>query len=156
MRVRQRTYMHGARPTRPAEVHPGDQRETAGSRHPYALGRAHETAVRGRLERRGWLVRRSYASKGIEDLLAFRGNVLLLIQCKRTGGISSDEWNRLYGLAEEFGAVPVVTFKSGDRDVAFMRLDGRREFRAHGRPWTEVDPATLEPVPVQLAVALAA
>lgn len=145
-----------------------------GGRTPYRLGRDFERAIRGRLERRGYFVMRAYGSKGKIDLLAVTkatvvvdlpDNVLgdpervevpltrtLGIQCKRRGDIGSTEWNALFDLCAEYGIMPVVAVKASERTVAFYRLDERRIPRKPGRPWTEVDPATGEPLPEQLTL----
>lgn len=48
----------------------------------YRKGRNFEYFVKKLLESQGWFVRRSYASKGIFDLLAFKDGVKWGIQCK--------------------------------------------------------------------------
>lgn len=113
---------------------------------------------------------RASLSKGKIDLLAVKahpsgyGNdehgfvnpvshLVLGVQCKRRGSISSTEWNELFDLCEPYGITPVVTMKTGERTVGFYRLDDRREPRRQGRPWTEIDPATGEATPVQMPLA---
>lgn len=136
-----------------------------GGKSPYRLGRDFERATRGRLERRGYFVMRAQGSKGKIDLLAVKAlgrddllphpqtHIVLGVQCKRRGDIGSAEWNELFDLCRPYGIVPVVTMKTGERTVGFYRLDERRAPRKPGRPWTEIDPETGEPVPVQLAIA---
>ncbi len=147
-----------------------------GGRSPYRLGRDFERATRGRLERRGYFVMRSSLSKGKIDLLAVkavdrlvcidtldehgrqiteriaagRAHIVLGVQCKRRGDIGSAEWNELFDLCEPYGITPVVACKTGERTTAFYRLDERRVPRKQGRPWTEIDPETAEPLPVQM------
>lgn len=109
---------------------------------------------------------RAQGSKGKIDLLAVKPrptpsgvvwrdprHIVLGVQCKRRGDIGSAEWNELMDLCEPFGIMPVVTMKTGERTVGFYRLDERREKGRQGRPWTEIDPATGEPLPAQLALA---
>src|SRR5947209_8228354 len=80
----------------------GETGKTETGRTPYQLGKKFETAIRGRLQRRGYFVMRAYASKGKVDLLAVgpptaaKGVAALFIQCKRRGVIGSKEWNELY------------------------------------------------------------
>lgn len=134
-----------------------------GGKSPYRLGRDFERATRGRLERRGYFVMRASLSKGKIDLLAVKRvdegayaewhHLVLGVQCKRRGTISSTEWNELIDLCEPYGITPVVTMKTGERTVGFYRLDARRERGRPGRPWTEINPETAEPVPVQMALA---
>lgn len=113
---------------------------------------------------------RAHGSKGKIDLLAVKrltvkvtfdvydvqhvaATMALGVQCKRRGTISSTEWNELIDLCEPYGIMPVVTMKTGERTVGFYRLDARRERGRPGRPWTEINPETAEPVPVQMALA---
>lgn len=146
---------------------------STGGKSPYRLGRAFEQAVRGRAQRRGYFVMRATMSKGKIDLLCVKGTVetlervgdelraaamyvVLGIQCKRRGSISSSEWNELIDVCEPHGIMPVVAvkvFETGANSVAFYRLDQRREFGKRGRPWTQIDLATGEPLPVQTTLA---
>ena len=125
------------------------QSAKGGGKSPYQLGRAFEGAVRGRLQRRGYFVMRSHASKGKIDLLACgpacvaRGISGLFIQAKRRGQISSAEWNEVWEIAQRHGGWAVVVTKLSERTVGFYRLDGPREARRKGRPWTLIDPADL-------------
>jgi Holliday junction resolvase len=120
-----------------------------GGKSPYALGKAFEMAIKGRLERRGYFVMRAAASKGKVDLLAVgpacveRGISALMIQCKRRGQISSAEWNEVYEIGAAHGGWPVVTMRLSKQTVGFYRLDALREPRRPGRPWTMFDPRDL-------------
>lgn len=137
---------------------------STGGKSPYRLGRAFEQAVRGRAQRRGYFVMRATMSKGKIDLLCVKKVIFdtatqtitpcmaLGIQCKRRGSISSTEWGELMDVCEPHGIMPVVAvkvFETGANSVAFYRLDQRREFGKRGRPWTQIDLATGEPLPVQ-------
>ena len=127
-----------------------------GGKSPYRLGRAFEQAVRGQLERRGYFVLRAHMSKGKVDLLAVhKGFPVLFVQCKRTGSIGSAEWNEVYRLAETAGAWPVVAMRPSPRKTAYYRIDGPREPRKPGRPWSEFNPTdcSLIPSPLRLSVA---
>lgn len=143
-------------PERTARALEGNER---GGSTPYRRGRDFERAVRQQLERRGYFVMRSTMSKGPVDLLAVgpltarAGISGLFVQAKRTGEISSVEWNVLFELARRFGGWPVVAFRPSDRKTAYYRLDARREYRAQGRPWVAFDPGTLVDVQQPLAAA---
>lgn len=123
--------------------------KTTSGRTPYQLGRAFEGAIRGRLQRRGYYVMRSHGSKGIIDLLAVgrpcleKGVVALFIQCKRRGSIGTEEWNKLYELAQEYDAWPVMCQKLSEKTVGFYRLDESRAPRSPKKPMTLFDPADL-------------
>ena len=127
----------------------GETGKTETGRTPYALGKAFEGQIRGRLQRRGYFVMRAYASKGKVDLLATgrptaeHGLSGLFVQCKRRGAIGSAEWNALYEIAAEYGGWPVVAMKLSERTVGCYRLDAPREPRRPGRPWTLFDPRDL-------------
>lgn len=140
---------------------------STGGKSPYRLGRDFERAIRGRLERKVYFVMRAHGSKGKIDLLAVKvnpaanthgqpaGHIVLGVQCKRRGDIGSAEWNELMDVCEPHGIMPVVAvklFESGKDSVAFYRLDERRIPRKPGRPWTLIDHATGEPLPVQTAM----
>lgn len=74
----------------------------------YQLGYGFERRVIVVLESMGYYVLRSSGSKGLADLIAVRKGSVLFVQCKRSGKISSSEWNALYELATKHGADPVV------------------------------------------------
>jgi hypothetical protein len=105
---------------------------------------------------------RAYGSKGKIDLLAVKRvdngayaewhHIVLGIQCKRRGDIGSTEWNELIDLCEPYGIMPVMAVKASERTVAFYRLDEKRIPRKPGRPWTQIDPETGEPLPEQMSV----
>jgi hypothetical protein len=82
-------------------------------------------------------------------------HIVLGVQCKRRGDIGSTEWNELFDVCAAFGITPVVAtkpFETGKDSVAFYRLDDRRVPRKPGRPWTAIDIATGEPLPIQTAL----
>lgn len=58
----------------------------------YNAGRDFEYKVMAFLRERGWIVKRAYASKGIFDLIAYKGKIRWGIQCK---SLSSNN-NKLY------------------------------------------------------------
>lgn len=163
-----RAQRFGRVPTKPRPNADG----STGGKSPYRLGRDFERAIRGRLERKSYFVMRAHGSKGKIDLLAVKGTIetlervgdelrasstyiVLGVQCKRRGDIGSAEWNELMDVCEPHGITPVVAvklFESGKDSVAFYRLDERRIPRKPGRPWTLIDHATGEPLPVQTAM----
>lgn len=91
----------------------------------YASGTRFEHKTKSDLTDNGYAVMRAAGSKGSTkaDLAAFKPGQLLLVQCKRTGNISTAEWNRLVEVAAWVGAVPVVA-ENGPRGrgVAYWRL----------------------------------
>jgi Holliday junction resolvase len=124
-----------------------------GGASPYKLGRAFEVSVRGQLERRGFWVMRSYASKTKVDLVAVgKDRPVLFIQCKRRGDIGSAEWNALLEIAETHGGWAVVALRPAERKTAYFKLDAARVPRRQGRPWTPIDPRDCSALPLALAV----
>lgn len=114
-------------------------------------GTLFERECRVDLERQGFVVIRSAASKTGVDLVALgnpttpvcgfpalesgRGEVWL-VQCKTNGRFDHGEWNALYTLAFNCGAVPILACreKEGRRLVpAFYVLTGPRT--PHSRTW---------------------
>lgn len=165
-----RRYGARGRPLVPTKAitNPDGSKKSGSS--PYKLGRAFEGAIKGRLIRRDYFVMRAYGSKGKIDLLAVKATVttvergpylaktlathiVLGVQCKRRGDIGSTEWNELFDLCAAHGIMPVVAVKASERTVAFYRLDAKRIPHKAERPWTEIDPATGEPLPEQMALA---
>ena len=113
-----------------------------GGKTPYKRGRDFEYSVKQQLERRGYFVMRSAASKGKIDLLAVgKHRPALFVQCKRMGQISSGEWNEVFEIATAAGGWPVLAVRSSPRTTAYFRLDGPREYRKRTKPLTQFDPA---------------
>jgi Holliday junction resolvase len=112
-----------------------------GGSAPKRIGTRFEYAIKLQLERRGYFVMRSYSSKGPVDLLAIgKDRPPLFIQAKRTGLISSTEWNTVWSLATEHGAWPVLAMRESPNTTSYFRLDAPREFRKRARPMTRFDP----------------
>lgn len=99
----------------------------------YRLGVALEYRVKALLERDGYYVVRSAASKGVVDLAAMKPRQLLLVQCKRSGALPPAEWNELYDLAASLGAVPVMAVK-GLRRTELYRLTARKDGSRRRQP----------------------
>lgn len=85
----------------------------------YKRGRAFEYRVKKHFERMGYYVKRSYASKGAEDLIAIKSvdlaklSTVLLIQCKNLKvekSLSKTEQDNLKKLAKQTGAIPLHVF----------------------------------------------
>lgn len=90
----------------------------------YVNGRAFEYRVKSDLEKRGYYVKRSYASKTVVDLLAYKHPDGLFVQCKRgTAKMSIPEWNELYTAALEYGGKPILA-ESPDKGIDYIELTG--------------------------------
>ena len=93
----------------------------------YALGRSFEYSVRDCFKNKGYYVMRSAQSKGIADLIALRDGDAIMIQCKRGGAISGEEWNAVYNEASRVGAIPIVAERPTGRGVRLYRLESEKK-----------------------------
>jgi hypothetical protein len=93
----------------------------------YAQGTRFEHKVRDDLAANGYEVVRAAGSKGSSkiDLLAIKPGQMLFIQCKRTGVIGPDEWNRVHEVAGWVSALPVLAANGPlGRGVTYVLLLG--------------------------------
>lgn len=74
----------------------------------YKRGRNFEYRVKKDMEKRGYLVLRSPASKSPVDLYCIKRNELVFIQCKLHGQIGVSEWNAFFNLSQSVGALPIL------------------------------------------------
>lgn len=96
----------------------------------YKKGRQFEYRVRNYYEKLGYYVRRSYASKGIEDLIAIKArnpitSEVLLIQCKHNRKyipLSKKEKNNMLKLATKTGGIPIHAYSDEKGHIAFSYL----------------------------------
>lgn len=89
-----------------------------------------ETSAKGMLERRGYYVVKSFASKGALDLLAVGlGRPPLMVQAKKDGALPFEEWNLLYDTAVAHGCWPVLVRRppGESKGALWFRLAGRKE-----------------------------
>jgi Holliday junction resolvase len=100
----------------------------------YRLGRHFEYRTRDLLRDAGYFVMRSPRSLSIVDLVAIKTGRVVFIQCKRSGGISSTDWNKLFDLAASVGAVPVLAECSTGRGTCLWRMTGRKDGVKRAQP----------------------
>lgn len=102
----------------------------------YAQGRQFEYKVRDYLVEHGFFVIRSAGSKGVVDLVAFKTKEILFIQAKRTGILPPHEWNSLYWLATDLGAVPLMAQEPSGRgqSVQLFILQAPKTGRGERQP----------------------
>lgn len=74
----------------------------------YQRGRDFEYRVKKDMEKRGYLVLRSPASKSPVDLYCIKQSGLVFIQCKLHGQIGVPEWNAFFNLCKSVGALPIL------------------------------------------------
>lgn len=96
----------------------------------YKRGRRLEYRVKQYYEKLGYYVRRSYASKGIEDLIAIKArdpltSEVLLIQCKHNRKyipLSKKEKTALMQLSVKTGGIPVHAYSDEKGHIQFSYL----------------------------------
>ena len=91
---------------------------------PYKLGRSLEYGVAAAFRKAGYWTIRAAQSRGEADIVAIRHGEVVLIQCKRGGSISSEEWNTLYLLSIKLDAVAVVADRKTGRGINYILLTG--------------------------------
>ncbi|MCK4513000.1 hypothetical protein KAW64_14740 [bacterium] len=107
----------------------------------YRIGRAFEYRTRDDLKKRGYFVMRSPRSGSPIDLVAIKPEVVLFIQCKRSGQIGVKEWNEVYDLAASVEAVPVLTDRpDSGRGVRYWRMTGRKDGSKRPQPRELLEP----------------
>lgn len=74
----------------------------------YQRGRNFEYRVKKDMEKRGYLVLRSPASKSPVDLYCIKRGELVFIQCKLRGQIGVPEWNEFFTLSKSVEALPIL------------------------------------------------
>lgn len=108
---------------------------------PWRKGWQLEDRVRKDLTRCGYVdVVRSPLSRGPADITATRADVRVCVQCKSANYCSPAEWNALYQLAEQRGAVAVIAGKDPHGHLVYHVLTGPKTTRGR-QPWQHFDPA---------------
>jgi Holliday junction resolvase len=103
----------------------------------YADGTRFEHKTRAHLADNGYEVIRAAGSKGSTkaDLVALKPGQLLLVQCKRSGTLPPDEWDRLVEVAGWVGAIPVLAANGlKGRGVVYTRLLAPKRRGARTQP----------------------
>lgn len=92
----------------------------------YARGASFERLVGAKLAADGYRVLRAAGSHGKADVIALKRGQVVLVQCKLTGptGVSPAEWNELYELATEVGAIALVAHRPARGRVEYLRITG--------------------------------
>jgi Holliday junction resolvase len=96
----------------------------------YRRGARFEYQCRDELMEAGWFVIRAAGSHGAADLVALRGNDVLLIQCKVGKDLlSAKDRMILVGLSRITVAKPVLAYRPGRGRIEWLELDfdGQRD-----------------------------
>jgi Holliday junction resolvase len=108
----------------------------------YARGATFERSVAAKLAADGYWVARAAGSHGKADIVGLKRGQVLLVQCKLSGpgGVSPAEWNELYAIAEQVGAIALVAHKPARGRIEFLRMTavktGVKGTRPPCEPWT--------------------
>lgn len=100
----------------------------------YRLGRQVEYRVRDYMKAQGYVAMRSPASKSPIDIIAIKPGQVLFIQCKRGGSLPPKEWNAIFDLAQEAGAIAVMAETPYPRCLRFWRLLARKDGSKRRQP----------------------
>jgi Holliday junction resolvase len=110
----------------------------------YARGNYAERRTADTLRGDGYAVWQSRGSKGPADLIAVKVGEILLVQVKSgTTPIGGSQWNALYQLARQIGAVPVVADWPKRGKLRLRRITG--EHLERKQTWPAI-PFTLDQI----------
>lgn len=104
----------------------------------YKRGYLFESTIAGQLRQDGYFCVRSGGSHGVADVVALKPGQVLLIQAKIDGELPAAEWNELFAIALQIGAVPLLAWRPKRGVLEYRRLTGLRVVRGE-RPsqvWT--------------------
>lgn len=79
----------------------------------YVSGSNFERRVKKEYIQHGWIALRAAGSHGIVDVIAVKGGIIELIQCKTGGVISTEDLMELVNAAEIAGGTPKVAYRVG-------------------------------------------
>lgn len=107
----------------------------------YKVGRSFEYATKKDLEKYGYIVMRSPASKTPADLVAIRAGEIVFVQCKLHGAMGVKEWNEFIDYSEKGGATPVMAQRSQTgRGITYSLLTAKKDGSRKRQPMTEWKP----------------
>jgi Holliday junction resolvase len=99
-------------------------------------GRDVEHAARRLLTEAGYWTHRSAGSKSAVDIIAMKPGQVLFVQAKRSGTLGPAEWNELWRLSVQLGAVAILARRKGPRtaSVEFMELTAPKDGTQRRQP----------------------
>lgn len=115
-----------ARVSRPQRRHVFSQRRQATERQErmtaYQIGVTFERKIQHYLQELGYFALRSPGSKSKIDVIAIKPHQVLFIQCKRDARLDPNEWNDLFAIASNCGAIPLIASKAFRKPILFEQL----------------------------------
>jgi Holliday junction resolvase len=101
----------------------------------YKRGRDFEYRTKRLLEKKGYVVVRSYASRTPADLTATKDGKTIFIQCKLRGDFPVKEWNEFMDYCESAGVEPILAQRAADGpEIEFYKLIGRKDGSKRPQP----------------------
>lgn len=94
----------------------------------YRKGRSFEYQVRDMMSRGGWLVIRAARSKPV-DLICIKDGKVALVECKYDTYISKKEKEALKGMAERYGAIPILAYRFKRKGLSIVDLRSGERFK---------------------------
>lgn len=112
----------------------------AGRGRLYKKGRDFEYRVKRDMEKKGYTVVRSYASKTPADLTAVRDGQAVFVQCKLHNFYHVNEWNTFIDYCANAGALPVFATRSEDGStISYYIITGKKDGSRKKQPMVDVD-----------------
>lgn len=103
----------------------------------YQTGRSFEYATKRSLEKAGFTVMRSPASKSPADLFAVKDGRVAFVQCKIHGAIGFDEWNSFYSYCEQAGALPLLAQRNKTgHGIYYLIITGKKS-KKYQKPYPQ-------------------
>lgn len=113
----------------------------AGKNRLYKKGRDFEYRVKRHLEKCGYTVIRSYASKTPADLTAIRDGGVLFVQCKLHDFYNVKEWNNFVDYAMNAGAFPIFATRSKDGSkIDYFYITSKKDGSRKKQPMITFNP----------------
>lgn len=106
----------------------------------YKKGRDFEYRVKRHMEKLGYTVVRSYASKTPADLTAVKNGRAVFVQCKLHDFYNVDEWNKYIDYCDNAGALPIYATRSRDGSgIDYFIITGKKDGSRKKQPMKPYD-----------------
>lgn len=112
----------------------------AGKNRLYKKGRDFEYRVKRDMERAGYTVVRSYASKTPADLTAVRDGRAVFVQCKLHDFYHVEEWNTFVDYCSAAGVLPIFATRGKDGSgISYFIITGKKDGSRKKQPMEPFD-----------------